>query len=132
MERSSNKHSPRVDEELASDVRSMVQGAPVEARAEDARLQEGGEGQETAARPDHDEGPPGQPDPAVLQERSELARNLRPSAFPGDKQALLATAAEENAPEDVVAALRRLPDGVEFPNVEAVWETLGGPAESRP
>src|SRR5947209_6743758 len=41
MERNSDKHSPRVDEQLKHDVQSIVRGSPVEARAEEAREQEG-------------------------------------------------------------------------------------------
>jgi hypothetical protein len=133
MERASDKHAQRLDEALAADTRSVVQGAPIEARDQDERLQEGGEGPEAVAGlrgPNAVDGPP-----LVLDDRdgrSELARHLRPSAFPGDRGALLAVARDENAPEAVLDALAVLPEGVEFPNVEAVWEALGGRPERRP
>ena len=124
MERASDKHSPRLDDAMAADTRSMTQGAPIEARDGDERLQEGGEAPEAVA------------DRGVrldeLDGRSELARHLRPSAFPADRQALLAVARDENAPGAVLDALRVLPEGVGFANVEAVWEALGGRRESRP
>ena len=124
MERASDKHAPRIDDALAADTRSVVQGAPIEARDRDDRLQEGGEGPEAVAGPalglDERDG------------RSELARHLRPSAFPADRDALTAVARDEHAPEAVLDALAVLPEGVEFPNVEAVWEALGGEPESRP
>src|SRR5438270_13264847 len=41
MERSSDKHAPRVDDELKHELRSIVQGSPVEARADEAPEQEG-------------------------------------------------------------------------------------------
>jgi hypothetical protein len=122
MERASDKHAQRLDDAMAADTRSMVQGAPIEARERDERLQEGGEGPESVA-------------PEGLDERagrSELARHLRPSAFPGDREALLAVARDENAPGAVLDALGVLPEGVQFANVEAVWEALGGERESRP
>jgi hypothetical protein len=123
MERASDKHAQRIDDALAHDTRSVVQGAPIESRDRDDRLQEGGEGPEAVggAAPSLDE----------LEGRSELARHLRPSAFPGDREALLAVARDEYAPDPVLSALAALPDDVEFANVEAVWEALGGQPESR-
>ena len=41
MERGSDKHGPRVDEELDHETRSLRQGAPVESRVEEHREQEG-------------------------------------------------------------------------------------------
>jgi hypothetical protein len=40
MERKSNLHGPRLDDELAHEVASLTHGAPVEARAEESRLME--------------------------------------------------------------------------------------------
>ena len=123
MERASDKHAQRLDDAMAADTRSMTQGAPIEARDRDERLQEGGEGVEAVADPglglDERDG------------RSELARHLRPSAFPGDREALLAVARDEHAPGAVLDALGVLPEGEEFGNVEAVWEALGGQRERR-
>jgi uncharacterized protein DUF2795 len=133
MERASDKHAQRLDDAMAADTRSMTQGAPIEARDRDERLQEGGEGPEAATRP---RGPNAEADPGFgLDERdgrSELARHLRPSAFPGDREALVAVALDENAPGAVLDALRALPDGMVFENVEAAWEALGGGRERRP
>ena len=123
MERASDKHAQRLDDALAADTRSITQGAPIEARDGDERLQEGGEAPEAVAGPG-----------AAMAERngrSELARHLRPSAFPGDRETLLAVARDENAPGAVIDALDGLPESVEFQNVEAVWEALGGQRESR-
>lgn len=41
MERGSDKHAPRVDDEMERETRSMTQGSPIEARAEEGRLKEG-------------------------------------------------------------------------------------------
>lgn len=124
MERSSDKHSGRLDDAMAHDVQSVVQGAPVESRAAEERLQEGGEAPEAIAVE-------GDTLDAQLEVRSDLARQLRPSAFPADRAALLATARDEGASEAVRDLLSQLPDGVTFPTVGAVWEALGGEAESR-
>ena len=131
MERASDKHAQRLDDAMAAETRSMTQGAPIEARDRDERLQEGGEGPEAVAHP----GLRGANAEGGFDERdarSELARHLRPSAFPGDREALLAVARDENAPGAVLDALGVLPGSVEFANVEAVWEALGGQREARP
>jgi hypothetical protein len=122
MERASDKHSPRLDDAMADDTRSMVQGAPVEARDREERLQEGGEAPEAVLDPDLADG---------RDLRSELARHLRPSVFPADRARLVAVATDEHAPDPVLALLGALPAGTEFANVEAVWEAIGGRPEQR-
>jgi hypothetical protein len=137
MERGSDKHSPRIDDGLAHDTRPLTQGAPMEARADEARQQEGAAddepttdalltgdlhpGESQDALLDHDE----------AEARSRIAAYLRPSIWPADRSALVACAEELNAPANVLDQLRRLPDGT-FTHTEAVWEALGGRVESRP
>jgi hypothetical protein len=134
MERSSDKHTPRVDDELKHELRSIVQGAPVEARADESREQEGpADGEPTpdalltggapSATPDaltHDE----------VEARAELARHLQPSAFPADRAALIESARFSRAPDELIDRLGGLPDGT-FDHLEAVWEALGGRVEYR-
>src|SRR5215210_8701924 len=116
MQRGSDKHSPRIDENLEHDTRSMTQGAPSEARADEARHQEGAADDEPTtdalltgdlhpeqsndALLDHDE----------AEARSRLAAHLRPSIWPADREALLRCATELHAPSDVLDLLQRLPD----------------------
>jgi hypothetical protein len=119
VERSSDRHSPRVDEDLDRLTRSVTHGAPVESRAEEEREQEGPADREPQLPQDE------------VQARSELARWLRPSAFPADRSGLLAAARDEQAPEPVAETLGRLPAGVAYDNVEQVWEALGGRREQR-
>jgi hypothetical protein len=119
MERGSDQHGPRVDDAMATDADSVTRGAPVEARADAGREQEGPEA--SPVPPTDDE----------LHERSELARHLRPQVFPADRDALVRVAADEQAPESLLALLRLLPAGRTFENVEAVWEALGGSVEER-
>src|SRR2546421_7922438 len=122
-ERGSTQHSARVDEELHKETESLLRGSPVEARAEDWRRME----------------PPadGEPFPDAhvtvgdVELRSLLAISLRPSAFPGDRAGLLAVAEEEHAEDRVLDWLGSLPATQTFPNVEAVWEALGGTKEQR-
>jgi hypothetical protein len=126
IERGSDKHSPRLDDQLEHDVRSLVQGG-VEARAEEFREQEGpADGEPT-------------PDERItaldggadaLSERADLARRLRPSTFPARPEQLAVVAREEGAPDDLVDRIRALPDRL-YDTVAEVWEAMGGDVESR-
>jgi Protein of unknown function (DUF2795) len=133
LERGSDKHSPRVDEQLDHDTRSLRQGAPVESRVEEHREQEGpGEdqptpdarltgGRATAASLDLDD----------AEARADIARFLTPSAFPADREALLADAEGNHAPATVVERLQALPAGRAYENVQDIWSALGGTVEHR-
>lgn len=137
MPRGSDKHSPRIDENLAHDTRSLTHGAPVEARADEARAQEGAADDEptTDALLNGELHPEQRGDDVLdheeIEARSLLATYLRPSIWPADRDTLLACATETNAPADVLDRLSQLPDG-EYSHTEAVWEALGGRVEFRP
>jgi hypothetical protein len=108
---------------MASETRSLTQGSPIEARADESRMME----------------PPAEGEPLPdthipvddIELRSLLATSLRPSAFPADREVLVAVAREENAPEAIVLWLGTLPSDTEFPTLEAAWEALGGTREER-
>jgi Protein of unknown function (DUF2795) len=133
LERGSDKHSPRVDDDLDHQTRSLQQGAPVESRVEEHREQEGpgddqpapnerlAGGRATAAALDLDD----------ADARADIARFLTPSAFPADREALLADAEANQAPASVLERLQALPAGRAFENVQDVWGTLGGTVEHR-
>ena len=133
MERGSDKHSPRVDEELDHETRSLQQGAPVESRVEEHREQEGpGEdqptpdarltgGRATAASLDQDD----------AETRADIARFLDPSTFPADRDALVADAQRNQAPAEVLERLQALPAARTYENVQDVWGALGGTVEHR-
>lgn len=134
MERGSDKHGPRLDEGLKSDTRSLVQGSPVEARADEGREQEGpGEGDPTpdsrlvGGRVQYDGV---RPTDEEFEARAELARHLQPSVFPARPARLLESAEEQHAPQWILDALHALPDD-SYPTVEAVWQALGGSREQR-
>jgi uncharacterized protein DUF2795 len=130
VERSSDRHGPRLDDDLERLTSSMTHGAPVESRAEEEREQEG---------PGDDEPVPD----SVVQRadvrgaagddfelRSELARHVEPSVFPASRDDVIASARRGHAPVEVLRWLERLPDG-EYMNFEGVWEALGGRRERR-
>lgn len=133
MERGSDKHSPRVDEELDQETRSLQQGAPVESRVEEHREQEGpGEdqptpdarltgGRATAASLDLDD----------AETRADIARFLTPSTFPADRDTLLGDARSNQAPAEVLERLQALPAARTYENVQDVWGALGGTVEHR-
>ena len=81
-------------------------------------------------RPD-DETPSGALPQESVRERSELARHLRGSIFPANRTDVVECAIDESAPDELVDALRGLPDDEIFLNVEAVWEAIGGERERR-
>ena len=131
MERGSDKHSPRVDEELDHETRSLQQGAPVESRVEEFREQEGpGEDQPT---PESrlSEGRTGSLDLDDAEARSDIARYLDPSTFPADRDGLVASAEANNAPDAVLERLQALPDGRTYQGMPDVWAALGGTVEHR-
>jgi hypothetical protein len=126
MERSSDRHGPRIDEDLRRLTQSVTRGAPVESRADEEREQEGPADDEPVPhsvihRRDAGEG---------FELRSEIARHLEPSAFPASRDDVIRVARRERAPAEVLRWLERLPEG-RYPNFEAVWEALGGRRERR-
>jgi hypothetical protein len=133
LERGSDKHSPRVDEQLDHDTRSLTQGAPVESRVEEHREQEGpGEDQPTPdARLTGGRATATSLDLDDAETRADIARFLTPSAFPADREALLADAESNQAPAGVVERLTALPAGRDFENVQDIWSALGGTVEHR-
>jgi hypothetical protein len=134
MERSSDKHGPRIDEELKHEVSSLVHGSPVESRASEAREQEGpADGEPTPDALLSGEPAPATPDSLTHDEveaRTELARHLQPSVFPADRAALVESARRMGASDALIGRLEQLPEGT-FDHLEAVWEALGGRVEYR-
>ncbi|MFW3172707.1 DUF2795 domain-containing protein [Geodermatophilus sp. CPCC 206100] len=60
-----------------------------------------------------------------LERRSAIAEALGKEVWPADRDTLVAKAQEGNAPDRVLADLRRLPAGQEFANVQEVAAALG-------
>jgi hypothetical protein len=64
-------------------------------------------------------------DQGDLDRRAALAEHLGKEVWPAARDELVARATENNAPDGVLADLRRLPEGETFENVQAVARTLG-------
>jgi len=73
----------------------------------------------------HQPGTPSGTDPADIERRAALAEVLGKEVWPADRDTLVAKASEANAPDGVLAQLRRLPEGLQFTNVQEVAEALG-------
>lgn len=139
MERRSDKHTPRVDDEMRHETDSLVRGSPIEARTEEFREQEGAAEDEPDAGPvvTHPDRPagPGTPAEAMTDEeanqRAELARHLPPSCFPARPAELVRAAAEAGATDRQLALLESLPDWL-YESMAQVWHALGGSVEHRP
>jgi hypothetical protein len=131
MDRGSSKHGPRLDEQMEQETRGIVQGGPSDARVEEWHDPEpSGEDQPEVSLVPHPEagelgGAPTGMTPEDREERSRLGRYLRRSVFPADRAALIAEARENQAPDDIVDRLRRLPEGPTFQTVAEVWAAGG-------
>jgi hypothetical protein len=135
VERSS-KHGFRLDDQMSSETEALTRGTPSEPRVHEWReMEPAGEDQHTAdARLSgnlHDVDPYPGLSTDDLEERADLARHLRVSAFPANRQLLEDIAREENAPANILGLLRRLPDGRTYENVADVWRALGGTVEDQ-
>jgi hypothetical protein len=64
-------------------------------------------------------------DPADVERRASIAQALGKEVWPADRDTLVSKAQEANAPDGVLAQLRRLPSGTEFTNVQEVAQALG-------
>jgi hypothetical protein len=131
MERISSKHSPRVDDQLEHELEPLERSAH-ESRVEEFREQEpAGDYEPEAGGPLAPEGAEGWRvlghDPVTA--RRELSRHLDRSTFPAEREALLAEAEDNDAPQEVLDVLRALPAGITFTNLYEVWQALGGPIE---
>jgi hypothetical protein len=138
MERGNTKHGPRLDEELAHEVRTHTQGRGAGGRAEEWREPEpAGEDQPEVgwipggSRGTRAGGAPGELTADDVEARSRLGRYLDLSVLPGDRAALRRSAEGHQAPDDVLAELDRLPPDRTFATVNEVWAALGHPVETR-
>jgi hypothetical protein len=64
-------------------------------------------------------------DQGDLERRAALAEALGKEVWPADRDTLISKAEEGNAPDGVLAQLRRLPEGKQFTNVQDVAQALG-------
>jgi hypothetical protein len=134
MERGNTKHGARLDDEMEHEVRGTLQGG-VDPRVEEWHDTEpSGEDQPNASWVPGGAAAGGAPPgmtPDEVEERSRLGRYIPRSALPGDRERLLTGAREMLAPDDILAALSRLPEGREYQTVNQIWAALGHHNEER-
>ena len=129
MERGSSKHGRQLDEALKHETEGLTRSGH-STHAEEWKDPEPA-GEDQPGEPTLVGGTPAGMTPADVKGRSELARYLGPGCFPALGVVLLEAAAMNGAPEVILNRLRRLPSGVEYDNVAAVWQALGGGIEVR-
>jgi hypothetical protein len=129
MERGSNKHSPRLDDEMEREVEGMMT-AERPTRAEEWKEAEpAGEDQPDPGRLEE----PADRQPAVppgmtseeVELRSELGEHLPRSVFPNDESGLLSHLVDTYAPERLQQLVRQLPSGRTYDHLGEVVQALG-------
>jgi hypothetical protein len=133
MERGSDKHGRRLDEQLSKETRGIVTGGH-DPRAEEWRSAEpSGEDQ-----PDVDLAPGetrtgGVPEGMTaddIEARSELAALLGKELWPAEGAQVKSRLRESQAPDRVIDLCEALPDGRIYDNVSEVWVDLTGHKET--
>jgi hypothetical protein len=117
VDRGSDKHNPRVDEELKHEVSGLVRSGHDTHAEEWASPEPSGEDQPEVDRaPDgslHGGVPEGMTE-ADIEARARLATYLTPGTFPGVREQLLDHFIDADAPDVIVEEVRQLPAGREF------------------
>ncbi|MEV0270569.1 DUF2795 domain-containing protein [Hamadaea sp. NPDC050747] len=129
MERGSSKHGPQLDEQMARETQGLTQGGGAGARSEEWREPE----PPADGEPEPGWAPEGGIDLAEGDEtdadrrewRARIGSYLHKNTFPANRDAVVAAAEAENAPDDVLTALRKLPDDGEYANARELWGALG-------
>ncbi|MBM7806135.1 hypothetical protein JOD57_001972 [Geodermatophilus bullaregiensis] len=129
----SNKHSPRVDEELEHEIQGMLK-ADRSTRAEEWReVEPVAEGEPDIASDPAGTlvgGTPVGMDHDAVVARAEIARWLVRADFPSNGPDLVEAAMDHRAPDAVIDELRRLPEGQTYERVGDVVRALGYPTET--
>ncbi|MTE18035.1 DUF2795 domain-containing protein [Streptomyces sp. TRM43335] len=123
-----NKTGAARDDELKQEMEGELRAGRSLRMEEDHELQPSAEDQ-----PDVDRAPntvlTGGTPPGMDQDdvelRSELARHLGKELYPADRDAVLDTLRENNAPDRLLSLAGRLPAGQEFRNVQDIARALG-------
>jgi hypothetical protein len=126
MDPGSNQHNRRLDQELAHEARGLTEGGQDEGRPEDWRELEPSADDHPAA-PSADDA--GQSDDEPVTDRDALARvagYLRRSIFPATGTGMVEEATDNQAPDDILDDLRRLPPTEVYENIAEAWAKITG------
>ena len=129
MERGSDKHSARMDDALEHEVRGMMT-AGRDTHAEEWKSAEpSGEDQpavDLSADGSLHGGVPDGMTEVDVEQRSQLAQYLGKEVWPATGAQLLAVAQGRNAPDAVLAQLRKAHADVSYANLQEAWATISG------
>ncbi len=129
----SNKHSPRLDEEIEHEIQGMLKSGHATRSEEFREVEPVAEGEpDTSDSPNSTligGVPVGMTEDAVVA-RAELARWLVRADFPNTGPELVEAALDHRAPDAVVAELERLPEGETYERIGDVVRALGYPTET--
>ena len=129
----SNKHNPRLDEELEHEIQGMLKAGRATRSEEFREVEPVAEGEPDVAGSPNSTliggVPVGMTEDAVVV-RAELARWLTREPFPGTRDDLVEAARDHRAPDAVVAELQRLPEGETYERIGDVVRALGYPTET--
>lgn len=124
MSRTTDKHSPRRDDQLAEEEHALVHGTPDEGRTEPRRSEAPGPGEGgIGARPEAEEPVQGAPGVSAMEARAALAATFPPTMFPARREQLVDEAQARFADDALVIALERLPDRL-YETVAEVWAEM--------
>lgn len=131
MQRRSDKVGPRLDEQLKHETEGLRRGGHGTHAEEWKGSEPRGEDQpELSLIPGGDQSAEGRDlSMADTEARSVLASYIGRPSYPIDRDDLVELAAGRHAPDVVVDAIARLPEGSRFDNLQEVWKALGGPTE---
>jgi hypothetical protein len=127
MQRGSDQHGPRLDDQMKAEVEGLVRSGHSTHADEFLDPEPAGEDEPEVDLTPNGTLAGGVPDGMTEEEvaaRAELGAALG-RVYPADREALLARATENNAPDRLLAELRRLPEGHTFETLHDVWTALG-------
>ena len=133
MERGSDKHSPRLDEELEHETEGPVRSGHSTHAEEWKDPEPPGEDQPDAdLAPDSTlvGGTPTGMTPDDVEGRAELASYIGKDAYPVVRAQVIDLVLRRHAPDRIVDLVKNLPSDRPFHNINDIWIAVGGHVES--
>ncbi|NYI04136.1 DUF2795 domain-containing protein [Allostreptomyces psammosilenae] len=136
MQQGSDKHGAKRDDELKHEVQGELRGGRVTHAQEWREPEPSGEDQPPADRRlvgDRIPGTDAPPSPEdVARVREDLAKHLQRSAFPADREKIVAQLADYQAPDYLIQQVGELPATERYASLNALLEAMGyGVPETR-
>ena len=128
VDRGSSKHGPRVDDQLERETEPVTHNAQP-AHLEEWRQTEPFDEGPLSEPEEHVPGAPAGMTEADVEVRTDIAIWLEPGKLPADRDGILEQLRETGAPDEVVAALSRLPGGQQFHTTGEIVRAIGIPTE---